>query len=69
MNLENLKCCVSHDEAVIQHFMEDPEFAQFYLSEVLSDGDTEEIREVKGWIDEARARVRERETEFEAALA
>jgi len=60
---------ISHEEAMIRHFMEDPEFAKFYLSEVIADGDLNEIRRVKRRIDEARSRLRERETELEAALA
>ena len=60
---------ISHEEAMIRHFMEDPEFAEFYLSEVITDGDFNEIRRVKRRIDEARARLRERETELEAAMA
>lgn len=60
---------VTHDEAVIRHFMEDPEFAKSYLREVLADGDPEEISEVKGWIDEARARLREYERELELVEA
>ena len=69
MNLENLKCCISHDESMVQSFMEDPEYASFYLQSVLADGDLEEIREAKGWIDEARARLREYEQELEAVEA
>ena len=52
---------ISHEEATIRHFMEDPEYANFYLEEVISDGDTDEIEEVKGWINEARARKQELE--------
>ena len=55
MDLRDLKCCVSHKEATVQHFMRDPEFAELYLQTVLADGDLDEIREVKGWVDEARA--------------
>ena len=49
---------ITHDEAMIQSFMEDPGYAEFYLDEVLSDGDMREIRAVEGWIEEARARSR-----------
>ena len=47
---------VSHDEATIRHFVEDPSYAALYLQTVLADGDLEEIREVKGWVEEAKAR-------------
>lgn len=50
---------ISHEEAVIQHFMEDPEFADLYLSTVQADGDEEEIAGVQAWYDEAKARTRE----------
>ena len=67
MNLRHLESCIDHDESVIRHFMESPEYAALYLQTVLADGDIEEIREVKGWIDEAR--VRAQETELEAVEA
>ena len=60
---------ISHEEATIRHFMEDPGYANLYFHTVLSDGDAEEIREVRGWIDEARARLKERETELGAVEA
>ena len=47
---------ITHDEAVIQHFIEDPEFADLYLDTVIADGDTEEISCVKVWYDEATRR-------------
>ena len=47
---------VSHEEATIRSFVRDPEFAEFFLKDVLSDGDMEEIREAKAWVEEARAR-------------
>ena len=48
---------VAHDEAVIRHFIEDPELAELYLQTVLQDGDTDEIAEVQAWYDEAKART------------
>ncbi len=60
---------ISHEEATIRHFIEDPSYANLYLQTVLADGDVEEIREVKGWIDEAKARVRKHEMELEAVEA
>ncbi len=47
---------VEHNEAVIRHFVKDPEFATLYLQTVLADGDEEEITEVQEWYDEAQAR-------------
>ena len=49
---------ISHEEATIRSFVRDPEFADFYLREVMSDGSLEEIREVRGWVEEAKARAR-----------
>ncbi len=49
---------ISHREATVQHFMRDPELADLYLQTVLADGDMDEIREVRGWVDEAKARAR-----------
>ena len=48
---------IPHDEAVIQHFIEDPEFADLYLNTVLADGDDYEIQRVQSWYDEAKART------------
>ena len=42
---------ISHDEATIRHFVEDPSYAELYLQTVLADGDLDEIREVKGWVE------------------
>ncbi len=49
--------CVSHDEAIIQHFVEDAEFADLYLQTVLQDGDEEEIRQVQCWYDAAKSKA------------
>ena len=48
---------ITHDEAMIQNFMDEPEYADFLLSEVLADGDADEISLVRGWYDEAKLRV------------
>lgn len=48
---------ITHDEAMIQHFIDDPEFADLYLSTVIADGNDEEIAEVKAWYNEAKART------------
>ena len=47
---------ISHDEAIIRHFMEDTEFADLYLHTVKDDGDEDEIAEVQAWYDEAKSR-------------
>lgn len=59
MDINNLKSCVSHEEAMIGSFMRDPEFADYYLHDVLADGDEEEIREVQAWRNEALSRVQD----------
>ena len=41
---------IEHNEAVIEHFAEDPNFAELYLQTVVKDGDEAEIAEVKSWI-------------------
>ena len=38
--------------------MRNPDFAELVLKEALTDGDVREIRRVKGWVEEARARAR-----------
>ena len=47
---------ITHEEAVIQHFMEDTDFADLYLQTVLNDGDADEIQETQHWYDEAKSR-------------
>ena len=44
---------ITHDEAMIRDFVEDPEYAEELLAAVMSDGDEYEIQRVKGWKDEA----------------
>ena len=56
MNVNNLKSCVTHDEATIKSFIRDPEYADYYLNAVIADGDTNEIAQVKAWYDEAKIR-------------
>ena len=51
-----MKNCVAHKEATIESFVRDPEFAEAYLKEVLSDGDIAEIRQARSWVEEARSR-------------
>ena len=57
---------ISHEEATIQYFVEDPEFAEFYLKEVMADGDVNEIRRARRRVEEARARRAQLEEVAEA---
>lgn len=56
MDISNLKSCIDHNEATIISFMNDPEYADFYLQSVIEDGNESEIAEVQEWYDEAKAR-------------
>ena len=47
---------ISHEEATIRSFVRDPDLAEAYLEEVLSDGDMDEVRRAKRRVEEARAR-------------
>lgn len=57
MDINNLKSCITHDEATIRSFVRDPDFADYYLNEVLADGDAEEIQQVQNWYDAAKSRT------------
>ena len=48
---------ITHEEATINSFMRDPEFADYLLSEVLRDGDKDEIAHFQHLYDEAKARA------------
>ena len=48
---------ITHDEAMIKSFMEDPEYAEELLKDVLTDGNDYEIQRVQSWYDEAKART------------
>ena len=54
-----MKNCVAHEEATIESFVRDLEFAETYLKEVLSDGDMAEIRQARSWVEEAQSRRRD----------
>ena len=47
---------VTHEESMMNMFMEDPEYAEHLLSVVVVDGDEEEIAYFQNLYDEARAR-------------
>ena len=50
---------ITHEEAMINNFIEDPEYAEELLNIVLLDGDDYEKQRVQYWYDEARARMYE----------
>ena len=47
---------VTHDETMIETFIEDPEYAKDLLNDVLTDGNDYEIQRIQFWYDEAKAR-------------
>ncbi len=57
MDIHNLKSCVRHDEAMIDSFIRDPDFADYYMRTVKDDGNEDEIRDVQAWYDEAKSRT------------
>ena len=57
IDINNLKSCVDHDEATIRSFVRNPDFAEYYLQTVLTDGDEHEILRVKSWYEEAKRRA------------
>ena len=57
MDINNLKSCRSYDESMIDRFMEEPEYAEDLLNDVLADGDDYEIQRVKFWYNEAKRRT------------
>lgn len=59
MDIHNLKCCISHEEATIRSFIRDPQYADYYLQSVIADGDKDEIAEVQAWYNEAKTRTQE----------
>ena len=48
---------VRHEEAVIQHFVEDPELAEIMLQDALADGDNVEAQKIQRRIKEAKKRA------------
>lgn len=41
----------------MQHFIEDPDFADLYLETVNADGDAHEIAQVQAWCNEAKTQT------------
>ena len=56
MDINNLKSCISHEEATIRSYMRDPEFAEFMLQDAINEGDISEIRLIQKRINEAKSR-------------
>ena len=50
---------ISHDEAMIQHLMLDPDLADIMLDDAINDGDMSEVRAVQRRIEEAKVRTRQ----------
>ena len=48
---------ITHEETTIKSFMEDSEFADYLMSEILKDGDEKEITHFQNLYDEARSRM------------
>ena len=47
---------IPHEEAVIHHFMEDPELAQIMLQDAIAEGDVVEEQKIRRRINEAKSR-------------
>jgi len=47
---------ITHDESMINMFMEEPEYADHLMAEIIADGDKKEIERFQAWYDEAQAR-------------
>ena len=56
MDVNNLKSCISHEEATIRSYMRDPDFAEFMLQDAINDGDISEIRKIQRRMNEAKSR-------------
>ena len=48
--------CISHEEAIIQHFIEDPELAEIMLQDAIEEGDYNETKKILRRMDEAKSR-------------
>ena len=49
--------CVTHEEATINRFIKNPEYAAYLISEVKKDGNEDEIAYFQHLYDEAKARL------------
>ena len=59
MDINNLKNCITHEEATIRSYMREPEFADFMLEEAIAEGDTIEIEKIQRRIKEAKRRTKQ----------
>ena len=50
---------ITHDEAMINNFIENPDYANELLNAILNDGDEYEIQCVRTWYNEAKRRIQE----------
>ena len=50
---------ITHDEAMINNFIENPDYANELLNTILNDGDEYEIQCVQTWYNEAKRRTQE----------
>ena len=48
---------IEHEEATIQSYMRDPEFAEYSLQEAINEGNINETRKIRRRINEAKART------------
>ena len=60
---------ITHDEAMIESFVNDPDYADYYLKAVLADGDQEEISDTQYWYDEAQRRLHAQHEDTPFAMA
>ena len=60
---------ITHEESMINMFMEDPEYANHLMSVVIADGDENEIKRFQSWYDEAKARRNKASTPHWAHVA
>lgn len=56
MDINNLKSCISHEEATIRSYMRDPEFAEFMLQDAINEGDIPEVKKIQRRIEIAKSR-------------
>jgi DNA-binding phage protein len=57
MNFKELKSCIDHEEATIQSYMRDPDFAKSLLIDAVDNGDFEYAQKILHRIAEARNRT------------
>ena len=62
MDIDNLKSCISHEEATIRSFMRDPEFAKELLIDAIDSGDFEYAQTTLLRLKEAQRRIQDDET-------